>query len=132
VGLDFGGLGFFGSSQAGARGDQICDANKSAPHTLAQWFNTGCFANVPTGQVRPGNAGRNTIRGPGYQNWDMSGFKNFRFTEASYLQFRAEFFNIFNHPNWSNLSAVRLGPTYGQITAARDPRIVQLAMKLYF
>ena len=132
VGLDPGGLGFFGSSQAGARSDQVCNPNAGAPHTLTQWFNTACFANVPTGQVRPGNAGRNTIRGPGYQNWDMSGFKNFRFTETSYLQFRAEFFNIFNHANWSNLSATRLATNYGQITAARDPRIIQLAMKLYF
>ena len=87
---------------------------------------------MPTGVVRPGNAGRNTIRGPGYQNWDMTGMKNFHFTEARYLQFRAEFFNIFNHTNFASLSATRLGATYGQITATRDPRIIQLAMKLYF
>jgi hypothetical protein len=132
VGLDPGGLGFFGSSGAGARGDQVCDPNANAPHTLGQWFNTACFANVPTGVVRPGNAGRNTIRGPGYQNWDMAAMKNFHFTESSSLQFRAEFFNIFNHTNFASLSATRQGPTYGQITAARDPRLIQLAAKLYF
>jgi hypothetical protein len=132
VGLDPGGLGILGASASGTRADQVCDPNANAPHTLAQWFNAACFANVPTGVVRPGNAGRNTIRGPGYQNWDMSFFKNFHFTESRYFQFRAEFFNIFNHPNWSSLSATRLGPTYGQIIAARDPRIVQLGAKLYF
>ena len=132
VGLDYGGLGFFGSSQAGARGDQVCNPNANAPHTLLQWFDTSCFANVPTGVVRPGNAGRNTIFGPGYQNWDMSAMKNFHFTESRYLQLRGEFFNIFNHTNFASLSATRLAATYGQITATRDPRIVQLALKLYF
>jgi outer membrane receptor protein involved in Fe transport len=133
VGLDPGGLGFFGASAAGARGDQVCDPNANAPHTLAMWFNTSCFANVPTGQVRPGNAGRNTIRGPGYQTWDLSAFKNFHFTEKRYLQFRAETFNTFNHTNWSSIGVTRAVPsTYGLVTAARDPRIIQLALKLYF
>jgi len=132
VGLDPGGLGFFGSSQAGARGDQICDPNANAPHTFLQWFNTNCFANVPTGQVRPGNAGRNTIRGPGYQNWDLSAFKNFHFTESRYLQVRLETFNTFNHTNWATIGVTRAVSTFGQVTAARDPRIVQLGAKLYF
>jgi len=132
VGLDPGGLGYFGSSQAGSRGDQVCDPNNNAPHTVAQWFNATCFANVPTGVVRPGNAGRNTIYGPGYQNWDMSAMKNFHFTEARYLQLRGEFFNIANHTNFASISATRATATYDQVTAARDPRIVQLALKLYF
>jgi hypothetical protein len=132
VGLDPGGLGILGSSQAGTRGDAICDPNANAPHTLAQWFNTACFANVPAGQIRPGNAGRNLIRGPGFQKWDMSAFKNFRFNESTRLQFRAEFFNIFNHTNWATIGATRLSSTYGFVTAARDPRIIQFGMKLYF
>ncbi len=132
VGLDYGGLGFFGSSAAGARGDQVCDPNANAPHLINQWFNTACFQNVPTGQVRPGNAGRNTIRGPGYQKWDLSAFKNFHFTEQRYLQFRLETFNTFNHTNWASIGATRAASTYGFVTAARDPRIVQLGLKLYF
>lgn len=132
VGLDPGGLGFFGSSQAGARGDQVCDPNANAPHTFLQWFNTSCFANVPTGLVRPGNAGRNTIRGPGYQNWDLSIFKNFHFNERTRLQVRLETFNTFNHTNWASIGATRSTSTYGVVTAARDPRIVQLGAKLYF
>src|SRR5579883_599606 len=132
VGLDPGGLGFFGASSAGARGDQVCDPNQNAPHTLQQWFNTACFANVPTGVVRPGNAGRYTIRGPGYQTWDLAAMKNFHFTESSYLQVRGEFFNAFNHTNFASIGVTRLSPTYGQVTAARDPRIIQLAAKIYF
>jgi len=133
IGLDPGGLGFFGASQAGSRADQVCDPNANAPHTFSQWFNTACFASVPAGVVRPGNAGRNTIRGPGYQVWDISAFKNFHFTEARYLQFRAETFNTFNHTNWSSIGTTRGVPsTYGLVTAARDPRILQLGLKLYF
>ncbi|HEX6896454.1 MAG TPA: hypothetical protein VF146_14345, partial [Bryobacteraceae bacterium] len=132
VGLDPGGLGFFGASSAGARGDQICDPNAGAPHTLQQWFNTACFANVPTGQVRPGNASRYTIRGPGFQTWDLAAMKNFHFTESAYLQIRSEFFNAFNHTNFASINATRLNNSYGQVTQARDPRIIQLAAKIYF
>jgi hypothetical protein len=132
LGTDPAGLGFLGASASGPRGDQVCDPNANAPNTLAQWFNTGCFTDVPKGQVRPGNAGHNTIRGPGYQTWDMSAFKNFHFTESFKLQFRAEFFNIFNHTNFSNIGATLGSSTYGNVTASRDPRIIQLGLKLYF
>jgi hypothetical protein len=132
LGTDPGGLGILGSSSAGARADQVCDPNANAPNTIAQWFNTACFTDVPKGQVRPGNAGRNTIRGPGYQTWDMSAFKNFHFTESRYLQFRGEFFNIFNHTNFSSIGATLGSATYGTVIAARDPRIIQLGLKLYF
>ena len=132
LGTDPGGLGILGSSSASPRGDQICDPNANAPHTLTQWFNTACFAEVPAGQVRPGNAGRNTIRGPGYQTWTTSLFKNFRFGETRSLQVRGESFNTFNHTNWSSIGATLGASTYGQITAARDPRIIQLGAKLYF
>jgi Carboxypeptidase regulatory-like domain/TonB-dependent Receptor Plug Domain len=132
VGLDPGGLGILGSSAAGTRSDYACDPNANAPHTLLTWFNTACFVNVPTGVVRPGNLGRNTIRGPGYQNWDLSAFKNFHFTETRYLQVRLETFNTFNHTNWATINVTRLNAAFGQVTAARDPRIVQLGMKLYF
>jgi hypothetical protein len=132
LGTDPGGLGILGASSAGPRADQVCDPNANAPHTLSQWFNTACFTDVPQGQVRPGNAGHNTIRGPGYQTWDMSAFKNFHFTESRYLQFRGEFFNIFNHTNFSNIGSTLGSGTYGTVTAARDPRIIQLGLKLYF
>ena len=132
LGTDPGGLGFLGSSSAGPRADQVCDPNQGAPHTIAQWFNTSCFTDVPIGQVRPGNAGRNTIRGPGFQTWTLSLFKNFAFAEHCRLQIRGESFNAFNHTNWSSIGATLGSSTYGNITAARDPRIVQLGAKLYF
>jgi hypothetical protein len=104
--------------------------------TINDWFNTNDFV-VPQAYTI-GNAGRNILRAPGLQNWDVSLLKDFRFTERRYLQFRGEFFNVFNHPNFAladtglpnaNIEDKVHG---GQITSANDPRIVQLALKLYF
>jgi hypothetical protein len=132
-GVDPAGLGFLGSSVAGGRPDMICNPNSGAPQTVAQWFNTACFANVPAGEVRPGNAGRGVIRLPGFQRWDLSLFKNFQFNERLRLQLRGEAFNFPNHPNPSGLGSVQLGnQLFGRITVFRDPRIMQLGAKLYF
>lgn len=112
------------------RPDVIGSGTLRSP-SIDRWFNTNDFA-VPQ-PYTIGNAGRNILRGPKFQNWDMSLLKNFSFTERRYLQFRAEFFNIFNHPNFglpnSNIEDQIHG---GQITDAFDPRIMQFALKLYF
>jgi hypothetical protein len=136
LGTDPAGLGVFGSNNASPRPDQLCSANSGAPHSLVQWFNTSCFADVPRGQVRPGNSARYPIRGPGFQRWDMSAIKNFNIKERVRLQFRGEFFNIFNHTNFQGVAST-LGTTtgasaFGRITSTRDPRIIQLGLKLYF
>jgi hypothetical protein len=132
LGTDPAGLGVGGSSSAVSRPDAICNPNANAPRTQFAWFNTSCFAPVPAGQVRPGNAGPYTIRGPGLNRWDFSLFKNVKIRERATLQIRGEFYNLFNHTN-PNTFGVALGSTtYGQITAYRDPRILQLAAKLYF
>ena len=121
------------SSGATPRADFVCDPNVNAPHLLARWFNTACMADVPKGEIRTGNAPRNGIRGPGYQKWDLAVFKNFRFGEGkTYVQFRFETTNTFNHTNWASIGATLGSSTYGQVTAARDPRIATLALKLNF
>jgi hypothetical protein len=131
-GTDPGGLGYFGPSAAGGRPDQIGNPNSGAPHTLTQWFKTSAFANVPAGQVRPGNAPRGSILGPGTEEWDFDLFKNIKVTEGTNFQFRAEFFNIFNHTNFSGLSTSLGSGLFGQVTSTLDPRIVQLGLKFYF
>src|SRR5207244_11020637 len=65
--------------------------------TPARWFNTAAFADPP--YTRYGNAGEGVVIGPGTVNFDIALFKNFRTTESSKLQFRAESFNDFNHEN---------------------------------
>lgn len=79
-----------------------------------------------------GNAGRNIVQGPGYQNWDFSTFKNFRIRESKTLQFRAELFNIFNHPNFRLPTNDISSPNFGTISEALPGRHVQLALKFLF
>ncbi len=94
------------------------------------WFNTAAFAFPAQGTF--GNAGRNILDGPGYQSVNASLVKNTNLTESVNLQFRAEVFNLFNHPNF-NLPDNFLGsPTFGKITSARDPRHLQFGLKLLF
>ena len=98
--------------------------------TTGRWFNTSAFAFSAPGTF--GNAGRNILDGPGYQNVNASVVKNTALTEGVTLQFRTEFFNLFNHPNF-NLPDNFLGsPTFGVISSARDPRHIQFGLKLLF
>ena len=81
-----------------------------------------------------GNAGRNIARGPAFNQLDFAANKSFRLPfESARLQFRAEFFNIFNHTNFippnSNLSS---GASFGRITNAYDPRLIQFGLKLSY
>ncbi len=107
-----------------------------------EWFNAFAFGRPANGML--GNTGRNAFRGPGFTNFDFSLFKTFKFTERVNLQYRAEFFNIFNNTQWFGVvnginvpdqsQAVSL-ETRGQsgfINTARDPRNIQMALKLTF
>ena len=98
--------------------------------TTDQWFNTAAFTFSAPGTF--GDAGRNILDGPGYQTVNLSLMKNTALSERINLQFRAEAFNLFNHPNF-NLPDNFLGsPTFGRITSARDPRHIQFGLKLLF
>ncbi len=110
------------------------------------WFNPAVFSVPANGSF--GNFHRNSIYGPGVDNWNMSLFKNFNFTESVRVQLRFEGYNVFNHTQWGNintgLSAPSAGLSFtntgaanyagssGQITTTRDPRQLQLGGKIYF
>jgi len=79
-----------------------------------------------------GTVGKNSFRGPGSFSWDMGLFKNIPLTERFTLQFRAEFFNIFNHVNFNNPTTSVSNSGFGTINGAGGPRIGQLALKLSF
>ena len=84
-----------------------------------------------------GNLGRNVVRAPGFANWDVSFSKKaelFRTAadHAVQLQFRAEFFNLFNHTQWAGVSSAVGAANFGQITSTRDPRLTQLGLRLIF
>jgi len=103
-------------------------------------FNTcALVSNAVIGEF--GNAGRNIILGPGFQNWDVSVFKTFPIHEERRLEFRAEFFNAWNHanPEFTNPDTVaentgtELGsPAFGYTGYTRPPRRIQFALKFYF
>ncbi|MBO0862516.1 MAG: TonB-dependent receptor [Chloracidobacterium sp.] len=97
--------------------------------TQQQWF-SGSFALPPPGTF--GDLGRDVVRGPGINNWDVSFSKRLAIREKISLQFRAEFFNFFNHTQWSGVSASMGSPNFGHVTSARDPRITQLGLRLIF
>lgn len=79
-----------------------------------------------------GNTPRNFIRGPGINNWDLSIVKGTKITESKSLEFRAEFFNAFNHVQFFRIDNAGGSPTFGQVLSDRGPRIIQLALKFYF
>lgn len=79
-----------------------------------------------------GDTPRNFIRGPGINNWDLSIVKGTKITESKSLEFRAEFFNAFNHVQFFRIDNAGGSPTFGQVLTDRGPRIIQLALKFYF
>lgn len=126
------GIGVLGFSGATERPDEVSNPNSGAPHTFLHWVNKSAFSHVPTGQIRVGNAPRGAVTGPGLQRWDISLFKNTKINERFSTQFRAEAFNVFNHTNFDAISTSFTSGIFGRVTAVRDPRILQLGMKLYF
>jgi hypothetical protein len=122
----------------GLRPNLVPGQNPTLPRherTIAKWFNTGAFTNTPgqsNSEPIPGNAGRNLVRGPGYTNDDFSLFKTFSLFETMNLQFRAESFNLLNSPHYGNPNASRNSGSFGSITSASGPRIMQFALKLNY
>jgi hypothetical protein len=109
------------------------------PHTPDQWLYPSSSANSPFQRLNPvtqagqfGNAGRNIVQGPGLQQWDFSAFKNFKLAEGKSLQFRSEFFNIFNHANFGLPVNDLNSPNFGKIQTSQPGRLVQLALKFLF
>jgi len=150
----------FAPSANGLNGS--CLSGQSTGHFLFNPTNLVCAVGPPNGMPVPnvpstsliqggvplftfGNMGRNVLRGPGINNFDISLMKNFQFTESKYLQFQTNFFNAFNHaqffsPTFSE-GTVGMGTEFGQVTTDstpsnspyyRGPRIIQFALKLYF
>jgi len=118
-------LGFGANDRPNVAGNP--ELNSPTPE---RWFNTAAFVFPARGTF--GNAGRNVIDGPGYQNVNLSLVKNTAITERVNLQFRTEFFNLFNHPNFNLPDSFLGSPTFGIISSAKDPRHIQFGLKLLF
>ncbi len=107
----------------------------SGPKTVAQWVNTSAFQRIdltttPAGVY--GTEGRNVVQGPGLAQFDFSAFKNIQLAESKSLQFRAEFFNLFNRANFELPNGDISSTTFGEIQQALSPRLIQFALKFLF
>ncbi|GAC1703315.1 MAG: hypothetical protein NVS9B4_11100 [Candidatus Acidiferrum sp.] len=101
-----------------------------------QYFDTSVFSNPQSGASPSpwGNLGHNALRGPGRDNWDLSLFKSFTFSETrgSRLELRLETFNAWNHTQFQNVDTGLGNSRFGQFTSAYGARILQLGGKIYF
>ena len=108
-------------------------AELGSDKTLRRWFDTGQF--VRPAQYTFGNVGRvhPTLRDDFIEALDFSLFKNFRYGERWKIQFRAEAFNVFNHPVFGGPNTVFGNPNFGRVVSqATAPRQIQLALRLQF
>jgi hypothetical protein len=132
------------------RPNQVGDPNQPGPvaanpgctapskvHTLQNWFNPCAFAHAVQGEL--GNSNRAPLYGPRFVNTDLSLIKHFLLTERIRLDFRAEFFNAFNHPQFylqggsSQMQDVNALSSFGVVNGTvNNPRVIQFALKLNF
>ena len=124
--------------------DQLAPFHTQNPKSNGgYWFNPAIFTENATDPSSPGydpsllgrigTAPRTICCGPGIQNWDIALHKNIQVTEGTHVEFRAEMFNAFNHTNFLNPDGNSTdGSQFGQITQARDPRLLQFALKYIF
>jgi len=109
----------------------VGNPEQGAPHTITNWFNASAFAFPAPGTY--GNAPLNSLRGPGFWNVDFSLFRDIPIYERFKFQFRAEAFNLFNHPNLANPVGNLGGGGFNTITSTTGTnRVIQLAGKVSF
>jgi hypothetical protein len=92
----------------------------------------GSAASYEAGAGRFGTFGRNVFHGPGLNNWDFAVSKRFKIRESHQVQFRAEFFNLFNHTQFNNPNSSIASVNFGRITTTREPRLLQFSLKYDF
>ncbi len=110
-----------------AYGGSPC-ATPTAP--CVPFLNSAAFTTPADGGF--GTVQKGSYIGPRYTDWDASLARKFNLTEVSYLQFRAEFFDVLNHTNFLDPNTSAGGSSFGRITGSNDPRIGQLSLKLVF
>ncbi len=97
---------------------------------LQEWFDTSRYAQAPYGFY--GNASNGSIRGPAEFTGNTALYKTFSIKEKADIQFRAEAFNVANHPNWAAVSTGYGAGNFGAVTSALDPRILEFALRVTF
>jgi hypothetical protein len=117
----------------------VSNPNEGAPDTVQEWFNVNAFA--PNTTITPatgspyqllGTCGRNIVQGPPVRDFDTTLAKTFPLTERVNLEFRTDFFDVLNHPNFNDPNRYYATATFGQITSAALPRLIQFGLRLSF
>ncbi|MGB7623006.1 MAG: carboxypeptidase regulatory-like domain-containing protein [Terriglobia bacterium] len=125
------------------RANLVGDPNLAGNPTVSQWFNIAAFCTPGaagcSGPPVFGNVGRNTVIGPGFNDFDWSIIKRTRIKENMNVEFRTEFFDLFNHPNFGQPGRVVGASNFGQIASTRfgtgdsgSSRQIQFALKFMF
>ena len=130
--------GVFGVQFTGSRPNLLGNPNlPRGERTIDRWFDVSMLANPAPGQL--GNAGKGTIQGSGHNKWDLTIQKNFKITETQRIEFRTEFFNAFNHPQFDDpILFPGTHPQAGRVTSASDfgfsqtERVIQFGLKYLF
>jgi len=125
LGRDLAGIGYSTRQRPVMSGDPELDNP-----TVGQWFNTSVFSAPEIGTLAP--TGRNTMRLPGTNNWDLTLAKDFRMGETTNLNVRVEAYNAFNHTQFSGLGSNFNAASFGSVTSAADPRTLQVGLRLSF
>ncbi|MGH9675053.1 MAG: carboxypeptidase regulatory-like domain-containing protein, partial [Bryobacteraceae bacterium] len=119
-----------GTQRPNLAGDPHLDTGRSRDELLARYFNPTAFTLPATGSF--GNSGKNILIGPGNYNVDFSVFRIFPVAEQVRIQFRTEFFNLFNHANLTNPVSNISSATVGRIQSTTGPRILQFGLRVIY
>jgi hypothetical protein len=131
-----------GQTVGGIRANYLGGELQPSAQDRYNYFNVYAFGRPVNGSL--GNFGKNALRLPGINEWDMSLFKNFRISERMNFQLRWETFNTFNHTQWAAVNTglslpnpgMAMQPankgTFGEVSDTRDPRSMQIAVKFMF
>ena len=117
----------FGTQRPNQVGDPSLPASE---RSTSRWFNTDAFAPAPAFTL--GTSSRNPIRGPGYRNVDLAVMRRIRLSRGRAIEARMEVFNAINTPPLGAPNTTVGAAAFGSITAAGDPRVVQMAVKFLF
>ena len=136
-------IGFAGSTPleganlgvSNVRPDVVAGCHKEGPRTTTEWFNTACFTAPPDWGFGSESRVDSTLRAAGINNFDFAIFKRTNFAERYGLEFRTEFFNLFNHPQFGfpsqNLGSADFGAISSTVPST-NPRLIQFALKFVF
>jgi hypothetical protein len=121
-----------GNQRADIIGNPDLGDNRTRDQVIGEWISRAAFRSGGATLGTFGNLGRNTFRGPGYASIDLGLFKKFAINERAAAMFRFEAFNALNRVNLGGPSTAQNSATFMRTTAAEDPRILQLALRLTF